>query len=147
MDLYCGMLFQNNWVSCGWWGWGWGSIVESFFSEPFFSGWKKWSKKNHDYIIYLSFYVHTCPSQPKQQQQQQQQQKKRCSNPCVSLFEGKSFLINWYVWVLKGKSIETWFKWIESKLISIESFLINRFVWGLKGKSIESGLMSIEILT
>ena len=69
MDLYCGMVFQNNWVSCGWWG----SIVESFFSEPFLSGGKKWSKKNHDYIIYPFFYVHTCPSQPKQQAHQQQQ--------------------------------------------------------------------------
>jgi len=60
MDLYCGMVFQNNWVSCGWWG----SIVESFFSEPFLSGGKKWSKKNHDYIIYPFFMCTPVPPSP-----------------------------------------------------------------------------------
>jgi len=37
MDLVCGFFhFQNYRVSCGWWGWG--SIVESFFFDPIFSG-------------------------------------------------------------------------------------------------------------
>ena len=39
----------------------------------------------------------------------------------VSWFQLKSFLINRSLWGSKGKSIESRFKWIESKLISIES--------------------------
>ena len=38
----------------------------------------------------------------------------------VSWFQLKSFLINRSLWGSKGKSIESRFKWIESKLISIE---------------------------
>ena len=35
-------------------------------------------------------------------------------------FQLKSFLINRFLWGLKGKTIESRFKWIESNLISIE---------------------------
>ena len=38
----------------------------------------------------------------------------------VTWFQLKSFLINRFLWDLKGKTIEIRFKWIESKLISIE---------------------------
>jgi hypothetical protein len=48
MDLYCGKFFQNNLVSCGWGGGG--SIGESFFSDPFFSGGD-----------YPPFFGKTCP--------------------------------------------------------------------------------------
>ena len=89
-------------------------------------------------------------------------------------FQLKSFLINRFLWGLKGKLIESvdsnelkvnWFNWnpflainsfevykeksIESRFKWIEHKFdfIKRFLWGLKGKTIQRKLISIERLS
>jgi hypothetical protein len=73
----------------------------------------------------------------------------------VNWLQLKSFLINRFLWSWKGKSLESRFKRIESKLNSIEILSYQyRFLWRLDGKSIErrfkkteSKLISIETLS
>ena len=62
-------------------------------------------------------------------------------------FQLKPFLINRFLWSFKEKSIESRFKWIESKLVSIEMLSYQYFFKVIKGKAIERRLISIECIS
>ena len=126
MDLYCGKLFQNYWVSCGWCGWG--SIVESFFSDhsdPFFSG-------------AVSTFIHLSLGKagPFTLDSHIHAVKPWKSKVSQTIFQGGT---PWVTQILNN-GIVSMAPYCAQKKIGPMFFY-------LKGKSMESRLMSIELLT